>query len=498
MKLYGKYKCIITTILIISLLCSPSSLLITEATYGNYNSVGTYNCYAYAINEIILDEAFYYHPYSNKQNYQPGDISEYNYNNFDCDFEGYDLNRIKCNTIKDLYALGYTGVMIYNNIEDEIAYNTMLANVVSSNKELICFRVGSDDYHFMRYDSATNAWYNKLGDGPIYKYTDNNGIPSNDIPWDESGKNYNSEIIYLAYNKLQINISETGEFNGIVTVKGGDNYTPSNNYVFCCGYDECCNPNGVCLCDGELMGGGKDAVYEIVIPESGYYNISMQLGGSIGFYCTIYSYNMYNGDYAILSSATDSTGYSTSMFFQASENTENRYYLKVHFNKLNPYDMNISINVTHLHDYTNHYDEYSSTQHTAYCWCGDEILETHSILNGECSKCGEPHTHSYLYHHIRMNNRLHRSYCCCGEYTLNAHVIYREDLISGNGTATCMICNGSATDGLVIASVNNLPHTDNGSYIMQSGVIVLVDEDIEAYFDGTLVFIYPDNNLETE
>ena len=33
---------------------------------------------------------------------------------------------------------------------------------------------------------------------------------------------------------------------------------------------------------------------------------------------------------------------------------------------------------------------------------------------------------------------------------------------------------------------------------MPSGVIVLVDEDIEAYFYGRLEFISPDDNLETE
>ena len=30
--------------------------------------------------------------------------------------------------------------------------------------------------------------------------------------------------------------------------------------------------------------------------------------------------------------------------------------------------------------------------------------------------------------------------------------------------------------------------TPNGSYIMSSGIIVLVEEDVEAYLNGTLVF----------
>ncbi len=34
----------------------------------------------------------------------------------------------------------------------------------------------------------------------------------------------------------------------------------------------------------------------------------------------------------------------------------------------------------------------------------------------------------------------------------------------------------------------NLPRSENGSYILPGGIIVLVDADIEAYFTGTLIF----------
>ena len=46
--------------------------------------------------------------------------------------------------------------------------------------------------------------------------------------------------------------------------------------------------------------------------------------------------------------------------------------------------------------------------------------------------------------------------------------------------------------------MNGLLRTENGSFILPDGVIVLVNEDIEAYFAGTLEFYYPDDNLETE
>ena len=38
----------------------------------------------------------------------------------------------------------------------------------------------------------------------------------------------------------------------------------------------------------------------------------------------------------------------------------------------------------------------------------------------------------------------------------------------------------------------------NGSYILPSGIVVLVDEDIQAYLDGTLVFYRPENSPTTQ
>lgn len=42
--------------------------------------------------------------------------------------------------------------------------------------------------------------------------------------------------------------------------------------------------------------------------------------------------------------------------------------------------------------------------------------------------------------------------------------------------------------GVVWGMPSRMPHTENGSYILPNGVIVLVDEDIESYFNGTLEF----------
>ena len=45
---------------------------------------------------------------------------------------------------------------------------------------------------------------------------------------------------------------------------------------------------------------------------------------------------------------------------------------------------------------------------------------------------------------------------------------------------------------------NITKYSINGSYILPNGIIVLVDEDIEAYENGTLVFYDKDNLPQTQ
>ena len=67
----------------------------------------------------------------------------------------------------------------------------------------------------------------------------------------------------------------------------------------------------------------------------------------------------------------------------------------------------------------------------------------------------------------------------------------------GSDKTKCMICGATieAIGGLGESFIESIQKvTINGSYILPNGIIVLVDEDIEAYFNGTLVF-YDKNNL---
>ena len=92
--------------------------------------------------------------------------------------------------------------------------------------------------------------------------------------------------------------------------------------------------------------------------------------------------------------------------------------------------------------------------------------------------------------------------CLCGWFGTNraAHVIRSTDVVGR--TAPCIGCGYLVTidpfgpPGQIIHNVQKV--SVNGSYILPSGIIVLVDEDVEAYENGTLVFYDKDSLPQTE
>ncbi len=100
---------------------------------------------------------------------------------------------------------------------------------------------------------------------------------------------------------------------------------------------------------------------------------------------------------------------------------------------------------------------------------------------------------------VYYNSSSHIKYCSCGERIIGGHYIRQSDIVDGR-YARCLGCRfrldllrDSANIVLSITQVSI-----NGSYILQSGVAVLVDEDIDAYLDGTLVFYNPDDVPTTQ
>lgn len=109
-----------------------------------------------------------------------------------------------------------------------------------------------------------------------------------------------------------------------------------------------------------------------------------------------------------------------------------------------------------------------------------------------CYVDSTPHTHSYT-EYAKYSSTHHIEACECGATGTqkSPHVIKSSD--TGLSIAFCMLCGQKVNLDNTIVMVPGLNSaitqvTLNGSYILPNGIIVLVDEDIEAYFGGTLVF----------
>lgn len=99
--------------------------------------------------------------------------------------------------------------------------------------------------------------------------------------------------------------------------------------------------------------------------------------------------------------------------------------------------------------------------------------------------------HSYNDSYIWFSYTTHRENCACGADRLAGHAVAAGSF-NGGQYATCLRCGGPASMGFIDPfSVNELPTSINGSFILPNGIIVLAEADYDAYFNGTLVFNYP-------
>ncbi len=112
------------------------------------------------------------------------------------------------------------------------------------------------------------------------------------------------------------------------------------------------------------------------------------------------------------------------------------------------------------------------------------------------------HTHSYTTWKY-LNNISHIESCTCGitGTATGAHVVPLNPPV--NGLVNCLLCNHKITSGdiVVIPGLNTIgvnQVTVNGSYKLPNGIILLADEDMQSYFNGTLIFYKKDELPETE
>ncbi len=162
--------------------------------------------------------------------------------------------------------------------------------------------------------------------------------------------------------------------------------------------------------------------------------------------------------------------------------------------------INVSIvGEPHTHTYT-----YlpASSGHTATCTvCGYTTTLSHIYDDHYCIHCNAYTTmHDYDRNYEWVSYTMHRAECCCGATAEQGHAVASNAFANGKKYAPCLICGGLAERGFVewtnSSAINQV--TNNGSYILPNGVIVLVDEDIESYLNGSLEFHKKDDQLSTE
>ena len=195
---------------------------------------------------------------------------------------------------------------------------------------------------------------------------------------------------------------------------------------------------------------------------------------------------------------------STSTFFN-----EKNYFLKMNVENAYEYDFTISSSsALEVTLYDSNFNEINVSQTSTnggliktfsyYLSVGTYYLQSNYISSSasgtiNVSIVGEPHTHSYTMQYY--NYKWHKLTCECGQTTgsTQVHTILQSEIVNGR-YAECIGCHHLLdlnSDMALVGGINSASVTQvsiNGSYILPSGIIVLVDEDLEAYLNGTLVF----------
>ena len=122
-----------------------------------------------------------------------------------------------------------------------------------------------------------------------------------------------------------------------------------------------------------------------------------------------------------------------------------------------------------------------------------EVVHSNNYIVNNISYCGcGVHVHNYVGWEY-YSKTSHKAVCECGEsgVTSYPHAIKSSDV--GKRTAKCIQCNCilDLTKDMSFVVYNRskkVLYSINGSYILENGIIVLVEDDIDLYLNGALYF----------
>ena len=124
----------------------------------------------------------------------------------------------------------------------------------------------------------------------------------------------------------------------------------------------------------------------------------------------------------------------------------------------------------------------------------------HNYIDHYCVCGAYSSVHDYHAPYTWKSYTLHLASCGCGTKKEVPHVVSSDAYQNHKDRyVSCLLCGGQAEIGFVpINSITIKYVSENGSFILPNGVIVLVDEDIEDYLNGNLEFMEINDGLETE
>lgn len=255
----------------------------------------------------------------------------------------------------------------------------------------------------------------------------------------------------------------------------------------------------------------REAILQSAIP------LTINIGGSNTQ--DVIRLNAYNAVKYVLNnhSETMTLNYDTNSLSQFVDSSSTFFNEKNYFLKLevkNPFEYDFTISSSNLMEialYDSSFNEIDITitqtnggltnQFAHYLSYGSYYLKvnfTNENTNGTITTTivGEHyHNPSLWMYYSRIS---HRGRCSCGEWVEKKHVINASEVV--NFQAPCLECFAmlDLRYDVVSGGIDNRKQSVNGSYILPNGIIVLVEEDIEAYFKGTLIFYDQDDTLVTQ